>query len=84
MVKGRMVDTPEDKPYVTSRPIPRRRLWRRLLLGGIAIIILVPVVAVTAAVLTFNPNAYKPPPRRPGGRSRSPGRSRSSFPSSRR
>ncbi|MCB8880843.1 AsmA family protein [Acidisoma cellulosilytica] len=54
-----MVDTPEDKPYRTSRPIPRRRPWRRILLGGIAVIIVVPVVAVVAAVLTFNPNAYK-------------------------
>lgn len=54
-----MVDTPEDKPYTTSRPMPRRRPWRRILLGGIAVIIIVPVVAVAAAVLTFNPNAYK-------------------------
>ncbi|MCB8875503.1 AsmA family protein [Acidisoma silvae] len=54
-----MVDTPEDKPYRTSRPAARRRPWRRILLGGIAVIIVVPIAAVTAAVLTFNPNSYK-------------------------
>ena len=54
-----MVETPEDKPYRTSRATPRRRPWRRVLLGGIAVIIVVPIVAVTAAVLTFNPNSYK-------------------------
>lgn len=57
MVKGDMTETPNSQPYPTSRPARRR--VRRYLLAGVAVVIIVPIVAVAAALLTFNPNAYK-------------------------
>jgi AsmA protein len=51
-----------DSPDTTaSPPAPprRRRTARRILLILILIVIVLPVAAVLAAVLTFNPNAYK-------------------------
>ena len=54
-----MIDTPES-PVPPPVPPRRRRTGRRILLAIVLIVIVLPVAAVLAAFLTFNPNDYKP------------------------
>lgn len=55
-----MDETPEPlSPSPRAAPRRARRLWPKLLIGAVAIVIVVPVAAAGAFLLSFDPNAYK-------------------------
>jgi uncharacterized protein involved in outer membrane biogenesis len=59
-----MIDTPEPMPSDPAPAAPtlaprRRRTGRRILIGLVLIVIVLPIAAAIAAFLTFDPNAYK-------------------------
>jgi AsmA protein len=59
-----MIDTPEPMPSDPAPAAPpfaprRRRTGRRILIGLVLVIIVLPIAAAVAAFLTFDPNAYK-------------------------
>lgn len=53
----------DNKPQPIAAPLSsprrRRRLWPRLVIAGVAVIIILPVVAAGAFFLSFDPNRYK-------------------------
>ncbi|HTI00361.1 MAG TPA: AsmA family protein [Acidisoma sp.] len=54
-----MDDTPQPIAAPLSFPRRRRRLWPRVLIAGVVVVIVLPVAAAGAFFLSFDPNAYK-------------------------